>query len=1296
MNMIEFYQAAYHSAGLYYDFLKNSSRGGNTIHVRALENIGKLRFKLFISQKLFSPDSVELKISPSRCPMDLEPEEANIIEYNEKELYIVVVTSPRVYDTLQTCNAEDVSLFSDLTFLVKAVQNFYRGCLYADNPPISYPPTPEPPDEIEPPEYASEEQYKAICSVFSNPISYVWGAPGTGKTQLVLANCLIQYINDDKSVLLLAPTNNSLEQSLRGVLKVMDENDIPRKKIIRLGKATSEFLSVYPEICESSQYDNLVGAMARELEQLRAEQEQQLHCQFILDNHQKLQPLLSEHRALSESLENANSTVADLKRRLSESHTKISEYRETKDALSIQSHSLKTQAETQARYFLFVKHYTDYRMLVDQYHANIEKLTADLHKLEETYSAENMAIAHVRSDLDSKNNALELYIQGNNTIQERTKRLLSQQKKMEYEQAVAAHRQGIELVQSELKAKNGLLEQLAERIADIKGRIQQENSVKIGHPILFEVSTALYGKVYPFDELTSMLTAEVEKFSNFCPDDGLDEKISSTAQLYDSTVSLFESERATAKELKVEIEASELTASEIRKRIENTEGQVTDISLAVFGEPFSITDLVLKLNERVDTYADFQFNAGLADLILQKEEEYQSCVVQLRDILSQKQIIACTLDYATIHFKTLRAGLAQSISHLFVDEAAYCSLVKAGIIFAFGVPVSLFGDHMQLPPICEMKKKMITNTPENNPIFMFDMSAIHFPDLFSNDMDLEALYQRYVDNRPPLFTLIHVTFLTKTFRFGQKLASILDRHIYHRGFHGVESAQTEIVVIDAPKGTNNSSKNNSPSEAEAIKKYINKTSPEDYIILSPYRDQCRTIEKHLHLRTDSVLTVHKSQGREWDTVILSVTDTLHPYFMSSLNHESNGLQVINTAVSRARHRLVLVLDYECWKRKKGEMISDLANSYFGVQPGAQVEQVVYPGCSNIPYITTTVQGEAALQKIYEEKKSELERLYEQKKTELQRQYEQKERDFDLWRKQKEQQLNAEHDALRLEMARISGETAEVEQSFLQLEHIENQISSSLVPLFGQKVITSLINSTTTKSFLRGLEGDFKLTSPITFDEVTIESDGVPYDVSLISCNCPSKQRPCKHMIWLALNLGALHFNPNDQEKILDRIAESATAYQSVIEQTKKDQDSLKKDKKKLKDERKIIESEKYTHPELGQLLAEYEKCIDENRERMLPCNALKSAEIVSAIKKEKQKLIKEKNLYFSKVTVYESLFPWLVEFKDMTMDDVRRLGEETSKHEDYVTFLRFWLTPEEFTVLSPSEKIQLALKRSKK
>lgn len=346
------------------------------------------------------------------------------------------------------------------------------------------------------------------------------------------------------------------------------------------------------------------------------------------------------------------------------------------------------------------------------------------------------------------------------------------------------------------------------------------------------------------------------------------------------------------------------------------------------------------------------------------------------------------------------------------------------------------------------------------------------------------------------------------------------------------------------------------------------------------------------------------------------------------------------------------------------------------------------------------QFEADLSKAAEEYvakvKSEVHLVYSLKQAELKKHYEQKERDFDLWRKQKEQQLNAEHDALRLEMARISGETAEIEQSFLQLEHIENQISSSLVSLFGQKVITNLINATTTKSFLRGLEGDFKLTSPITFDEVTIESDGVPYDVSLISCNCPSKQRPCKHMIWLALNLGALHFNPNDQKKILDRIAESATAYQSVIEQTKKDQDSLKKDKKKLKDERRIIESEKYTHPELGQLLAEYEKCIDENRERMLPCNALKSAEIVSAIKKEKQKLIKEKNLYFSKVTVYESLFPWLVECKDMTMDDVRRLGEETSKHEDYVTFLRFWLTPEEFTVLSPSEKIQLALKRSKK
>ena len=81
-----------------------------------------------------------------------------------------------------------------------------------------------------------------------------------------------------------------------------------------------------------------------------------------------------------------------------------------------------------------------------------------------------------------------------------------------------------------------------------------------------------------------------------------------------------------------------------------------------------------------------------------------------------------------------------------------------------------------------------------------------------------------------------------------------------------------------------------------------------------------------------MLTIHKSQGREWDTVIISVCDCRanpeekKPRFTSTLFEEDGatpGIKVINTAISRAKRKLVLVCDVGYWKSLDGELIRDL-------------------------------------------------------------------------------------------------------------------------------------------------------------------------------------------------------------------------------------------------------------------------------------------------------------------------------------------------------------------------------------
>ncbi len=923
MDMLTFSRAAYRSANRYYDYLKSVSRGVDTIYVNSIENIGRKKFKLSISKKIFNQDSLELKLLSPDAPLDIDKDEINILEYNERDLYVVLTTSLRIYKILLTASPSEVLLISDLTFLVKATRRFYHK--FHDF--ITYPPAPNISlENIPRPESASDEQYDALCSVLSSPVSYVWGAPGTGKTQMVLANSMLQYVNDERSVLLLAPTNNSLEQSLKGVLKVMDEKEIPRKKIVRLGRASSSFLSSYPEICESSQYEAIVDTMAKELERLKFDHEQYLYSQKIQENYRKFLPLYDEHQILSPTVVEIASSITVNKDKLSSIRDQINAYKEKSNLLSDECHALKNQEEKQQRYYLFFRHYDIYKEIIAEYHENIRSLSASLIELEKEYSAETIVASEREFEADSQSSFLKEFVQANNTMISRIKYFFSKKAKRAYVEQLAEIQHKYDVLLARAEAQRKIVERTASQISDVKARIEQENSIKIGHPKLFDISKALYRKVLSFDDLDSSLSGEMALFFDFVPDDSLESKIAETQKQFEESEKLCQEAAESLKIHTQQISALEDKLLDYQNRLVSLEKQIQAISVLAFGSVFSIQNLVEKFDETLSELKNIEYDEDLPSLIEQKEKEYQDYVAKLKDILSEKLIIACTLDYATIHMDTLREGIAHSISHLFVDEAAYCPLIKAGVFFSFGVPLALFGDHMQLPPICEMDKRAITTVPENKNVFMYDLSAIYFADLFDDSIDMESIYQTYILNKPPLFGLVNVTFLTKTFRFGQKLAFILDQYIYHKGFHGVNTAQTEVIVIDAPRGQEPDLRC-SRAEARAIQKYLHDTKPDDYVILAPYKAQCRAIENELHLPVGSVLTVHASQGREWDTVILSVTDARNPFFMSSKLAKSDGVHIINTAVSRVRNKLVLVLDYECWKRANGELIADIANSH---------------------------------------------------------------------------------------------------------------------------------------------------------------------------------------------------------------------------------------------------------------------------------------------------------------------------------------------------------------------------------
>lgn len=328
-------------------------------------------------------------------------------------------------------------------------------------------------------------------------------------------------------------------------------------------------------------------------------------------------------------------------------------------------------------------------------------------------------------------------------------------------------------------------------------------------------------------------------------------------------------------------------------------------------------------------------------------EHYSGCSDdELRDILEStaevtcapsdpgtSRIVACTPQTFMSRFSPNGVSGSRNefaVDHIFIDEAGYCSCLLALALLANRVPVTLLGDHKQLPPVCAVDDETLRGFIAREGFmrygFLMSQSALFIESMLTETVN--RVTDMFVSTADPVFTRTKRTDLTESHRFGPNLGTILDRYVYHNGVTGFGRIPLEIVCIDVACEPRD--KRCNVPEAEAVRNYLESEHPEDFCILSPYRTQIDTIRKIVPEADERLMTVHKSQGREWDTVILSVQDgtgcnrDVPLRFTSSLT--DTGLKVINTAVSRAKRRLVIVCDYAFWHIRSEELIGVLVSS----------------------------------------------------------------------------------------------------------------------------------------------------------------------------------------------------------------------------------------------------------------------------------------------------------------------------------------------------------------------------------
>ena len=127
--------------------------------------------------------------------------------------------------------------------------------------------------------------------------------------------------------------------------------------------------------------------------------------------------------------------------------------------------------------------------------------------------------------------------------------------------------------------------------------------------------------------------------------------------------------------------------------------------------------------------------------------------------ITEFNVIAATVDNCIYR---LLPGGDYKPDHVFLDEAGYCNVIKGMTLLGFGQPLTLLGDHMQLPPVFEGEQDLLQD-PEKRLARLWKTSSLYIEDAVTC-IDLETFCEKDTV-RLPSFDKMQRGALIETYRF---------------------------------------------------------------------------------------------------------------------------------------------------------------------------------------------------------------------------------------------------------------------------------------------------------------------------------------------------------------------------------------------------------------------------------------------------------------------------------------------------------------------------------------------------
>lgn len=311
MNTQEIKELALAASEKYYEYLRLYSKGLEKIAVNKVEFIDNFVCLHLNSAVIFS-EKVEIEI----CGISYDSHDIKIIEFDQEENTVLILPKINLKPLFYQVEANDIKVVADLKVLVDRVRQWYESLsgtlqLPAEVPVRDFDLT-----------YGlnlSEKQKAMVSGVFDNPFTFIWGEQGTAKTFAVLADCVMNYVRNKQKIIITAPTNNALDRTLSYVLEVLKRENIPLKKVLRLGLATKKFAKRYNEACELSGIEKMVSGMESRIKDLEEAYEFFVYCEQydkmkedIPETFNKLEEVYKYKKEVFQTLESVNAEWDDL------------------------------------------------------------------------------------------------------------------------------------------------------------------------------------------------------------------------------------------------------------------------------------------------------------------------------------------------------------------------------------------------------------------------------------------------------------------------------------------------------------------------------------------------------------------------------------------------------------------------------------------------------------------------------------------------------------------------------------------------------------------------------------------------------------------------------------------------------------------------------------------------------------------------------------------------------------------------------------------------------------------------